>query len=562
MNEIGFSAQNEPDPRLVAPISADTPAGADLSYDPDFERLVAEIEKLTSLAGEVPDWHFVLAECERTLREKSKDLRVMSWFVAAHAYTAGWSGIAVGLAAYASLTRTYWPTLFPPANRLRARAGQVEWLWGVLARRVIALPAGAAEISVLRSIEPRVAELSAFFAETLKEADPGIGSFRGALRDKLRALAESAPPPPAPSPAPATTPASAAPRPSAVQPSATASDSSNGAARAAASPPPAIAAVAIDSSSLAGLEQTQDAARALRDPLTTLAHHARRVAPASAWPYRILRFAAWLTVERAPDAEGSKTPLRAPKGQDRELLASLHAAAQWDALLEAAEDAIATNIFWLDPHRMSALALEHKGPDFRAARQEVGRETAWFVGRVPGLTHLAFSNGTPFASPETGEWLAAEEARFGKSAAGGASPSSREASPEDLALLAELDERLANGPVAEALAQTLTDAERLPNPRSRFLALLAVARKAQIADRPHLALALYERLLLQVDATLEQWEPALSAEVIGGLSKALRVLARNRSGGAAEQASEDRRETELFRRLLALDPHAALRSRA
>ena len=561
MNEIGVSPQHEPDPRLVAPISAETPAGTDLSYDPDFERLVAEIEKLTSLAGELPDWHFVLAECERTLREKSKDLRVMSWLVAAHAYTSGWSGIATGLAGYAALTRTYWPTLFPPANRLRARAGQVEWLWSVLAKRVAALPVDAADAPLARSLEPLVTELNAFFAENLKEADPGGGSFRAALRDKLRVLAEATPPPPPspPPPPPLAPPASAPAGPD--------GNGANGAARSAAiaaGPPPAIASVAIDAASLAGLEQTQDASGALRDPLTTLAHHARRVAPATAWPYRVLRFSAWLTVERAPDADGHKTPLRAPKGQDREVLASLHAAGQWDALLDAAEDAVATNILWLDPHRMSAIALEHKGPEFRAARQAVGRETAWFLERVPGLTHLTFSNGTPFASPETIDWLAAEQARFVRTGAGAASGSGagQEAGADDAALLASLDERLATGSADEAFAQTLADAERLASPRSRFRAHLAVARQAQTADHLDVAHALYERLLLQVDSTLEQWEPALSAETIGGFLKVLRLLGRNRKGAAADQETDDPREALLFRRLLALDPHAALRSRA
>ena len=565
MNGDGGFAQLEPDPRLVAPISAEAPAGADLSYDPDFERLVAEIEKLTSLASEVPDWHFVLTECERILREKSKDLRVMSWLVAASAYTSGWSGIASGLAAYAALVRFYWPTLFPPANRLRARAGQVEWLWGVLAKRVAALPADANDAALVRSLEPRVAELAAFFAESLKDADPGIGSFRAALRDKLRVLAADSPPPATPASPPASESGLAANVPAAAHPvvSPPSATGTSMAARAPAppvGPPPAIAAIAIDPSALTGLDQTQDAARTLRDPLTSLAHHARRVAPAVAWPYRVLRVAAWLTVERAPEAEGHKTLLRGPKAQDRELLTTLHAAGQWDALLDAAEDAVATNIFWLDPHRMTALALEHKGPEFRGARQAIGRETAWLLERVAGLTHLAFSNGTPFASPETIDWLAAEQARF----AAGSAPSlaAGEDTSDATALVAALEERLASGPADDAFAQTLADAEKLSSPRSRFRAHLAVARKAQTAEHLDVAHALYERLLLQVDSTLEQWEPALSAEVLGGFLKVLRLLGRNRKAGAVEQEIDDPRESLLFRRLLALDPHAALRSRA
>ncbi len=561
MNEVGTTAQYEPDPRLIAPISDTQPAGADLSYDPDFEKLLAEIDKMTSLAGQLPDWHYVLAESERTLREKSKDLRVMGWLVAAHAFTGGWNGIRLGLASYATLTRSFWPTLFPPANRLRARAGQVEWLWGVLARRVAALPVDGADLEVARSLEPRIAELAAFFTENLKDADPGIGSLRAALREKLRALAEAAPPPPPPlasAAAPSVPPflPDGAPTVSAGPPPIIT-------ASIAASIAPSIAAVTVDAASLAGLEQTQDAARALRDPLFTLAHHARRVAPAAGWPYRILRFAAWLTVERAPEAEGQKTPLRAPKGADRELLANLQANGQWDALIEAAEDMAATHILWLDPHRMTALALEQKGPEFRAARLAVGREIAALVERVPGLTSLAFSNGTPFASPETVDWLAAEQARFTKGGGNGAArPGGAHPSEDDATLLAALDERLANGSPDEAFATTLAEAEQLVSPRSRFRAHLAVARQAQIKDRLDVAYALYEQLILQVDATLEQWEPALSAEALGGFLKVLRQLARNRKPGAADQDGHEQKEFSLFRRLLALDPHAALRSRA
>ncbi|MDF2698078.1 MAG: hypothetical protein K0S65_6461, partial [Labilithrix sp.] len=184
------------DGSLLAPISPDALAGVDLSYDPEFERLVAEIEKLTSLAGESPDWHYIRSESERTLRDKAKDLRVMSWHVAAKANVEGWSGIVSGLATFLALAKTFWPSLFPPAKRLRARAGQVEWLWGVLAKRIAALPTAASDVAAVRSLEAHVPELSAFFAEQLKDTDPGMGSLRSALREKIRQLPEPPPPPP------------------------------------------------------------------------------------------------------------------------------------------------------------------------------------------------------------------------------------------------------------------------------------------------------------------------------------------------------------------------------
>lgn len=541
------------DSPLVAPISDSAPAGADISYDPEFERLVAEIEKLTSLAGENPDWRFIRTECEGTLRDKSKDLRVMSWLVAANAHLDGWSGIASGLDVYMAVARTFWPTMFPPLARLRARAGQVEWLWGVLSKKIASLPASSADAASVRALEPRIAEVGAFFAEQLKASDPGMGAVRAALRDKLRTLPELEPPrvtTPSPPPEVAVAP----------EPSPPKAPKANGAIAAAPMPVLPLAAPVvpvIDASSLAGLEQAQDAARGLRDALMTLAHHARQVAPTAPWSYRLLRTALWLTIDRAPETEDGKTPLRAPKPQDRDLLQNLRAGGKWDGLLETAEDFAGSNVFWLDVHRMTALALENKGPAFRAARDTVVAETVAFVARVSGVAHLLFSNGTPFASPETIEWLAQVSA---SADAGSAAAAVKDEALD--ALLADLDERLKTATPADALARALAEAERLPTARGRFCARLAVARQAQTAELVDVALLLYEGLLPEVTPTLEQWEPALAGEVLGNYLKARRVFARNKDVPPAEREASERTEALVLKRLLTVDPHAALRLRA
>lgn len=525
---------------LVVPISASAPAGVDLSYDADFERLSTELQKLTSLSGEAPDWSYVTTECERLLRERSKDLRLVTWLAAAKAYTQGWSGIADGLGILAAVSRSFWPSLHPPLSRLRARAGQVGWLWTTLAKRVTSLPADTSDAPLVRALEPTIAELGAYFTEHLRDADPGISALRIAVREKIRNLPELAAPVVAEVAPTAHAPAPASP----------------------AAPPPQVAAVSIDTTTLAGLDQAQDAARNVRDSLTTLAHHARRVAPSSSWPYRLLRVAAWLTVERAPEVENGKTFLRGPKPQDRDQLASLYAAAQWDGLLAAAEDAIGENTFWLDPHRFAAIALERKGPEYSSARQILVRETVSFVerlGGVGGLPRLSFSNGTAFASPETIEWLERETQR---SDTAPASPTGGAHVPDAAfdALVTSLTET--TGDIDETLARALTATEKLASARSRFGAHLAIAKQAYASDRLDLAIALYERLVPQVNETLEQWEPVLAAEALGGYLKALRAFSRSGKPGAADHGARSQMEPVLFRRLLALDPHAALRLRA
>ncbi|MCL2725530.1 MAG: type VI secretion system protein TssA [Polyangiaceae bacterium] len=549
------AAAFDPTSPLFAAISAQDPSGKDVSYDPQFEHLSGEIEKLSTLAGAVPDWSFVIAECERVLCTESKDLRAMTWLALAKAQVGGWRGVAEGLALCGALNKAFWPTLYPSLKRIRARAGQLEWLWGAMAKRVTAMPVRPEEADSVRALEPLVAELSTLFADLLKDADPGVSPLRISVREKIRNLPEPvvAPPPPPP----VDTRASSA---AAATPAAPARTAESKPVAVAAAPPPDIGDVALDESSLSGLDSAQDAARKLRDPLAALARHARRVAPISPWPYRLARIAAWLTVERAPEVDQGKTFLRGPKPQDRETLMSLFQAGHWDALLDAAEDAIVEHVFWLDPHRFVASALDQKGAEYRAARQTVGRELVAFLKRVPGIPRLIFSTGVPFATPETIDWIDQETATLG----GGAARSTSAGQASDEAsekILSTMTEHLASGDVDVALGDALAEAERLSSARGRFRVHLAVAKHAQASARTDLALALYERMLPQVNETLEQWEPALSAEALGGLLKVVRGLSRNLPAESADM-SRDPRETTLFQRLLAIDPHAALRSRA
>jgi type VI secretion system protein VasJ len=180
------------------------------------------------------------------------------------------------------------------------------------------------------------------------------------------------------------------------------------------------------------------------------------------------------------------------------------------------------------------------------ARDAVGRETAALVARIPSLPSLLFSNGTPFASPETVDWLASERARFG-GAEGGRGPS--KADEATAALLADAEARVTAGQVDEGLAMAVDLANNAPSAGTRFRALLLAAKMAHRAGKGDLALALVERLLPQVDPTLQAWEPSVCADFY---ETALRVV-RTVSPDWVD------RQTLLFRQLLQVDPAAALR---
>src|SRR5690606_31233876 len=113
---------------LVAPIEGASPVGEDLSYDPDFETLKGEVDKLTSMAGEQPNWSEIAVMGEDLLRERTKDLRLLTWFAVARLKTRGLRGFGEALAATTAICKAFWEPMYPPVKRARARGNLAGWL--------------------------------------------------------------------------------------------------------------------------------------------------------------------------------------------------------------------------------------------------------------------------------------------------------------------------------------------------------------------------------------------------------------------------------------------------
>lgn len=141
--------------RLLAPIAADTPAGADLGYTSLFDQIrearhaddpeLAQGDWIATL--KVADWERTARLCEEALAAQSKDLRLAAWYVDALAHTDGFDGIAFGLKFLAALLDAHWPRLFPLPDDgdLGERSGRIEWLDAQLAGTVRTLPLTALE---------------------------------------------------------------------------------------------------------------------------------------------------------------------------------------------------------------------------------------------------------------------------------------------------------------------------------------------------------------------------------------------------------------------------------
>jgi type VI secretion system protein VasJ len=509
---------------LRAPIAGDSPAGADISLEPEFEKIKAELDKLSSIEGGDVDWRLVVSSAEELLASKTKDLRLAVWLTAAGVERTAWAGFVRGLLVCRSLIQDLWEPLLP--KRDKARTNIVLWLGERVAPRLASLDVSLSDGDDVRACAELVEEIDKTLAEKLGDAFPGVRGLVSAARARVRDIPLPPPPPP--------------------EPTAAGGDWADD------DEAPAAAPVAEPTGGIRLSTSAADAdatTTTCGESLVALARSIVAIDPTRAWAYRLHRQGIWLAVERVWLEEGvvSRPMHPGPDAETVERLRSLLASTRWHELVVAGEDASARFPLWLDPHRFVAVALERMGTALTDAREAVGREATDFARRHAFLLEARLSDGTAVASPETIEWLEVEAKRW---QLGSRALDIGRDEDRDLAVrFAEAKNLVAAGRHAEGLAIAVQLARRGADTRERFRSSLDLARLAMNAGAQEVARPILEGLVATAKAhSLETWDPSLCARLYAGLYRCLPADAPDRAA--------------VFEVLCRIDPGAALRARA
>ncbi len=520
------------------PVGPDSPAGSDVRYEPAFEELQAEIDKLSlpSAATEGVDWEKVSDLAASILADQAKDLLVAAYFGVARIHLDGYRGLALALQVLADLLENFWDTLFPKKKRMRGRLAAVEW-WvekseaalEMFSQDVIAEEEKAALYTACDRLEQLLADL---FPEP-----PSLGPLTRLL-DNLAVAAgpavSSAPepeqrPPATPPPGPEPSPAAAAPRP--AQPVS----------------PPEATPVSADNAETAvqnGLQLLRRAAPLLREDN-----------PAGPQPYRLLRLALWSPVDSLPPATDSRTLIPPPEPQTVTMLHDIAGRGDWAVLVEAAETQLSQYIFWLDLNRYSAEALAHLGPPYAAACDAVRRETGCLLQRLPGLEGLAFADGMPLADPETRDWLQTLAPGGGVAEIGLADSEDRETGDDRFAeVMDQARTLMEDNKLIKAVALLREEMLHCVSAHERFRWRLALVRLLIRSKNSSLALPHCDQLLGDIDTyRLERWDPGLALTCFKVIRAGLKTL--------PDETARERADAMLHR-IARLDPVEALRQGA
>lgn len=526
---------------LLKPISEAEPCGISGRYEPEFEELKTEVDKITNLSGGEVDWAKVQRVSTQFLSQKSKDLLVAGWLTMAAFQLEGYPALAQGFETLRKLIETYWATLFPELRRLRARISAFEWLSERLAIAVALpnAPQGTAE--EIQKVLDQVRELDRALTKEAASDAPSFGPLYDALGAKILEAPSAAPPSAAAPPAvaePAPPPPMAAAAPAAAP----------------LAPPPPIAG--------GSPEALETAVKDTLAHLRGLARELRLNQPSNPLGYRLARIAAWGRVRALPPHTEGRTRIPA-QGAGPEFLQRINGLAEqgkWSLLLDQAETQFSQSVFWFDLQRFSFLAMERLGSEYTRARQILKEDLAGLLRDFPALIDLAFESGQLFADQATREWINSEVLAGPAGAAGppALAPrgAAREADEEFAETVQRAREFCRSNREAEAVALVQAAADALPPGRRQFLRRLELIRMLTELKEYRLASARLD--LLDDDVRLyrlEQWEPALAIETLMLALACQRALVRSEPKAGQDAV---RRADELFNRLARLDAAAAL----
>lgn len=523
------------------PISPENPAGEDIAYDPDFEALQAEIDKMSIASAEITgtDWDKVVALCETILGSKCKHLLVGVYCCVGLTRTGELEGFAQGANLLADLIRNFWEDMFPPKRRMRGRLNALHWLMEKLEAFFLGYEPQPLPGALLDTTQKALLDLDEAVSQASEEAP---------MMRRLSQYLDRMPRQPDPEPQPE--PQTQAAPPTTAESKETPAPAPTPKPAPAPSPAPAAAKVKIpdvpqnaDPSTEAGTEalitfalgQLDTAGRAIleRNPMDPR-------------PYLYNRMAAWNTIRTLPPAQNGTAEMICMDDTLPEQIEQLIRDGELAGAVNTAESQLQSYPYWLDLNRLSAEALERMGEKGAQALDVVCRETTRFVARVPGVENISFANDIPFADAKTRTWLE-ENAKAATSGGGTSDPVAAEADNA----LSHARDLYGEQKTVEALDHLQQGLDSAGDGRAKLVWRMALTRFLVYAERSDLASPM-ARALVQIldDVGLEEWDPTLA---LSALSAAYQALSQT------ENETENALAASVLARIARLSPSQAVR---
>lgn len=485
---------------IKAPISEDAPAGESVTYDDDFQTVKTQINNIGSASGQA-DYENISELARTVLTDKSKDLRAAGYLVIGEARANGAASLAEALRGVQLLIETYWEDLYPAKDRMRGRGSALQFISDRLSDWISSTEFEQEDRAPLVTARDALKDIQDFGLQEMGEHAPAFSGLLNELDGVIDSLPEPEPEEPSAEDSetpPADTDAEQAPS-SSASPSA----------------PSAPSELASESDATTAVTK---AAAFLRDQDLT-----------NPIPYRLLRAVQWGVLNEAPPNEGGETRLQPPREQRRTYLSGLLDDGEYETLVQEGESSFQGDTFhlWLDLQRLVASALDALGAPYEAAHTAVMLDVARLIRRLPALTSLSYSDGTPFASPLTVDWIETQVQPMLEADGDGSTSTAVDGQMPVTEQYEEARQRLSGGDLDEALGLMKEGAAEDLSEKESFYRRLYIATLCMKGGQPSVAAPLLDELDAGIERhALDAWNPSLALEVWANRCRCYDALAQ------------------------------------
>ncbi|MDY0361136.1 MAG: type VI secretion system protein TssA [Desulforegulaceae bacterium] len=387
------------------PITKENPCGIDITYEPEFEELQQEIDKLSIVSSnpEGVDWGKVVNLSELILKEKSKNLLVAVYLSQGLIKTKGFEGFLTGTKIISDILENYWDSFFPPPKRKKGRSNSIRWWYE---KTDLYLKNIDPEFRINKEdanfLIKQIKALDSLLSEKFEDSPILNTIIQNVQKIPFNLEKEDAK-------------IDEIPKPSKAE-----KIENNESQNIPQTIKESLKKESPEKENLSNkvlpeqvnselIKNDKDAAKALKqgfDILVKTCNYYFFKDISNPVSYKISRLYTWAQIEQLPVTEkNNKTLLPPPDSAIKKSIENMIFSKNYESAVITSENNLRNYIFWLDLNRYSAAALGEMGEKYLKAKITIETETSGFIKKFINLENFCFSDGTPFADNETKSWL-------------------------------------------------------------------------------------------------------------------------------------------------------------
>jgi type VI secretion system protein VasJ len=444
--------------KLLQPIGEQHTVGVDSRYDDSYLQIEAECAKMESINDEKPDWSLLISYCEEFLKGKSKDLKVLSWWLYSIYKEKEFPEFLNAFSTYNRFLELYSNDMFPKS--LNQKIKIFQWIDILFEKEIIQNNTLNIQKEYYEKLFIEIKKSKSYYASLSKD---NTNIFKNIQRLLSEAI-----------------------------------NTKNKEVQNKKDKVPTTAKETIDDD-----RQALKVLNEIKRKSLNLHNYWSVNDPSDIKALRISRMTAWLDIDEEPINDNGKTKINPPSYERIEKVEDFLKSQEKIPALALLEEMLLRMPFWLEGHYKVYCIL--KSIDKNDAAQEVKSLLNWFLQSNPWLHNLAFNDGSKFVTKEVKEMISFDN-------------DVEELNNTEDDLLESIKQKVyplvKKNKIGEAM-HLLHDAYMLSKDESqRFFLRLFHTQIAIENGKNSMALSFVNELEKKIDIhNLETWQPSLAAQV-------------------------------------------------